>query len=196
MLWGSEPLWANDYAAAVALLADKSHHRAVAIERQILPAEPRQRRYDNPEYRIAQDLRVATDAPVDFVVGVVSAALSAATFITVLWTIGGALTLSISGVSIIIPGFLVVSAVIYSAVARGLMMTIGRRFVTVSESMNQAEADFRYALTRVRENGESIALLGGEAEERAGLDRSFGEVLGGWRQLLGQHMRTTFVSQG
>src|SRR5262249_33619423 len=50
--------------------------------------------HDNPEYRIAQDLRVATDAPVDFVVGVASAALSAATFIAVLWTIGGGLTLN------------------------------------------------------------------------------------------------------
>jgi ABC-type uncharacterized transport system fused permease/ATPase subunit len=61
--------------------------------------------HDNPEYRIAQDLRVATDAPVDFAVGVVSAALSAATFITVLWTIGGAPSLTIRGVSVTIPGF-------------------------------------------------------------------------------------------
>jgi putative ATP-binding cassette transporter len=152
--------------------------------------------HDNPEYRIAQDLRVATDAPVDFVVGVVSAALSAATFITVLWTIGGALSFHVAGLAITIPGFLVLAAVIYSFVASGLMLLIGRRFVTVSESVNQAEADYRYALTRVRENGESIALLGGEEEERAGLDRAFGKVLDEWRKLLGQHMRTTFVSQG
>ncbi len=37
---------------------------------------------------------------------------------------------------------------------------------------NQTEAEYRYALTRIRENGESIALLGGEEEERAGIDRS------------------------
>src|SRR5207248_10390689 len=95
-----------------------------------------------------------------------------------------------------VPGFLVVAAVIYSLVASGLMLRIGRRFVAVSEAVNQAEADYRYALTRVRENGESIALLGGEEEERAGLDRTFGQVLQQWRKLLGQHMRTTFVSQG
>src|ERR1700742_4466522 len=52
--------------------------------------------HKNPEYRIAEDLRVATDAPVDFVTGVVSAFLSATTFIVVLWTIGGALTVTIS----------------------------------------------------------------------------------------------------
>jgi putative ATP-binding cassette transporter len=152
--------------------------------------------HDNPEYRIAQDLRIATDAPIDFAVGVVSAALSAATFITVLWTIGGALSLTIRGVSLTIPGFLVIAAVIYAVVASGLMLVIGRRFVAVSEGVNQAEADYRYALTRVRENGESIALLGGEEEERAGLDRALGKVLRQWRELLGQHMRTTVVSQG
>ena len=48
---------------------------------------------------------------------------------------------------------------------------IARGFVVVAENKNQAEADYRYALTRLRENGESIAMLGGETEERAGLDR-------------------------
>src|ERR1700710_2888729 len=46
--------------------------------------------HKNPEYRIAEDLRIATDSPVDFVAGVTSALLSAVTFIAVLWTIGGA----------------------------------------------------------------------------------------------------------
>ena len=98
--------------------------------------------------------------------------------------------------TVVIPGFLVVAAVIYAALASGLMLIIGRRFVTVSEAVNQAEADYRYVLTRVRENGESIALLGGEEEERAGLDRALDRVLERWREALGQHMRTTIVSQG
>jgi putative ATP-binding cassette transporter len=152
--------------------------------------------HKNPEYRIAEDLRIATDSPVDFVAGVTSALLSAATFIVVLWTIGGALTLRLGGTELTIPGFLVLAAVIYAAIASGSIVTIGRRFVQTSEDKNQAEADFRYALTRVRENGESLALLGGEAEERAGIDRTFGNVLGQWARLAGQHMRTTLVSQG
>src|SRR6201990_3376973 len=62
--------------------------------------------HQNPEYRIAEDLRIATDSPVDFVAGVTSAFLSAATFIVVLWTIGGALTVTLSGPAITIPGSL------------------------------------------------------------------------------------------
>src|SRR5205085_4891133 len=152
--------------------------------------------HTNPEYRIAEDLRIATDSPVDFIAGVTSAFLSAATFIVVLWTIGGALTVTLGGSTVTIPGFLVIAAVIYAAIASGSIMTIGRRFVQVSEDKNQAEAEFRYALTRVRENGESIALLGGEEEERDGIDKNLTNVLRQWSQLARQHMRTTLVAQG
>ncbi|QQS12198.1 MAG: ABC transporter ATP-binding protein/permease [Rhodospirillales bacterium] len=152
--------------------------------------------HQNPEHRIAEDLRISTDAPVDFATGVVSAILSAVTFIAVLWNIGGDLTVTAVGATVTIPGFLVVAAVLYAAVASLSIAVIGRRFVKVSEDKNQAEAEYRYALTRVRENGESIALLGGEEEERAGLHRHFATVAKRWAQLAGQHMRTTVVSQG
>jgi len=151
--------------------------------------------HENPEYRIAEDLRVACDAPVDFAFGILAAALSAITFITVLWSIGGTLAITIGGSTFEIPGFLVLAAVIYAIAASGSMVIIGRRFVVLSEHKNQSEAEYRYALTRLRENGESIALLGGEEEERAGLDRAFGGVLDSWRRLLRQYMRTTTVSQ-
>ena len=152
--------------------------------------------HQNPEYRIAEDLRIATDSPVDFAAGVTSAFLSATTFIAVLWSIGGALTVTVAGSTFTIPGFLVIAAVIYAAIASGSIMTIGRGFVQVSEDKNQAEAEYRYTLTRVRENGESIALLGGEQEERDGIDKTFTKVLRQWARLAGQHMRTTLVSQG
>jgi len=149
----------------------------------------------NPEYRISEDLRVACDAPIDFGVGIFTAASSAITFIGVLLFIGGALELQVAGLHVTIPGFLVVAAVAYAVLASGSMVVIGRRFVKVSENKNQAEAEYRYALTRLRENGESIALLGGEAEERAGLDGAFELVLRRWRELLHQHLRTTTVFQ-
>jgi len=152
--------------------------------------------HKNPEYRIAEDLRIATDSPVDFVAGVTAAFLSASTFIVVLWTIGGALNVTIAGSTISIPGFLVLAAILYAAIASGSIMAIGRRFVQISEDKNQAEAEFRYTLTRVRENGESIALLDGEDEERNGIDKTFSNVLRQWARLAGQHMRTTLVSQG
>ena len=70
---------------------------------------------------------------------------------------------------------------IYAAIASGSIMTIGRSFVQVSEDKNQAEAEYRYALTRLRENGESIALLGGEEEERDGIDKTLLRCCGNGR---------------
>ena len=126
---------------------------------------------------------MATEAPVDFATGVTAAVLSAATFIVVLWTIGGSLTFTIAGMTITIPGFLVIAAVIYAVLASGSMVFIGRGFVAVSENKNQAEAEYRYVLTRLRENGESIAVLGGEDEERNAIDHSLTTVLRRWREV-------------
>jgi putative ATP-binding cassette transporter len=151
--------------------------------------------HKNPEYRIADDIRLATDSPIDFAAGVTTAILSAVTFIAVLWTIGGSLSFSLAGIEITIPGFLVVTAVAYAVLASGSMVFIGHRFVTVSENKNQSEAEFRYVLTRLSENGESIAVLGGEAEERDAVEKSLTMVLRRWRDICFQTMRTTIVSQ-
>jgi ABC transporter transmembrane region 2 len=75
--------------------------------------------HQNPEYRIADDVRIATESPIDFVAGILSAFLSAAAFIVVLWTIGGSLTISAGTFRLTIPGFLVVAAITYAVTAVG-----------------------------------------------------------------------------
>jgi len=147
-----------------------------------------------PEGRITDDARIATDAPVDFVVGLFNACISAATFIGILWVVGGALDVTVGTRTLHLPGFLVLSVILYSALVTLAMIVFTRRFTSVSESINQAEAEFRYALTHVRENSERIALLGSEEEERKGLRGALGEVIGRWRRYCGQHMRVTIVS--
>jgi vitamin B12/bleomycin/antimicrobial peptide transport system ATP-binding/permease protein len=149
----------------------------------------------NPECRVADDVRIATEAPVEFAIGVTTAVLSAVTFIAVLWTVGGAFTIHVRETAFTIPGFLVAAAVIYAVVASGTMLVIGRRLITVSENKDQAEAEYRYRLTRVRENAEGIALLKGDDEERRSADRSFRTVILAWKDVCIQNMRTTIVSQ-
>ncbi len=149
----------------------------------------------NPEYRIADDVRLATESPVDFATGITQACLSAATFIVVLWSIGGALDVTIAGFQLHVPGFLVIAALMYAVVASASMVLIGSKFVRASENKNQAEAEYRYIITRLRENGESIALIRGEEEERAGVERSLRKVLRTWREIAAQNMKTTIVSQ-
>ena len=45
------------------------------------------------EYRIAEDARIATDAPIDLVTGLLASVLTAATFVVVLWTVGGSIAI-------------------------------------------------------------------------------------------------------
>src|SRR5579864_4616486 len=176
--------WLNDH------LVDRWLNRGRYYQLNLVDGD-----HKNPEFRIADDVRVATESPVDFVTGVVSASLSAMLFIVVLWTIGGTLELNVGTHRVVIPGFLVVAAVIYSAIASGAMVLIGRGFVPVSESKNQSEAEYRYLLTRLRENGESIALLGGEDEERSCVSQGLMKVLRSWRKVCIQTLKTTLVSQ-
>ena len=150
----------------------------------------------NPEYRLAEDMRVATEAPVDLATGVLTAFLTAATFIGVLWVVGGAITVDLSGREIHIPGYLVIAVVLYCVIISASMTFIARSFIPAAEAKNQAEAEFRYALTRLRENGESIAILGGETEERAGLAKLLAAVINAWARMAGQYMRTMAVSHG
>jgi vitamin B12/bleomycin/antimicrobial peptide transport system ATP-binding/permease protein len=150
--------------------------------------------HSTPESRVADDLRLSVDAPVDLVLGVFAAFTSALTFIGVLWFIGGELDVPIGDWTLRIPGFLVIAAVIYSALASGAMVYIARGFIPLAENKNQAEADYRYALTRLRENGESIALLGGDAEERATLESSFAMVRRRWHAMMMQSIRTTIIA--
>src|SRR4030095_12724128 len=121
--------------------------------------------------------------------------ITAATFIGVLWFIGGELTVPIGSTTLHIPGFLVIPGFLYSALASGSMISIARGFVVLSENKNQAEAEYRYALTRLREHGESIALLGGGDEEHATLTTAFATVRQRWRAIMKQSIRTTIVGQ-
>ena len=147
-----------------------------------------------PEGRMTDDARIASDPPVDFAVQLFGSIVTAVTFIGVLWVVGGDITVGSSDFAVVIPGYLVIAAVIYSALISVGMVLITRRFISVSEATNQAEAEFRYALTRLRENGESIALLSGEQEEQRGLRKGLETVIERWRRYCHQHMRATVVS--
>lgn len=152
--------------------------------------------HQNAEYRIAEDARVATDAPIDLVVGLLGALLSAGTFVMVLWNVGGALYADIGGRTVVIPGYLVIAAVIYACGTTGAMVLVGRRMAHVIERKNQAESDLRYAVGHVREiaagRTTSLNVTKAGVSVRAALDA----VIDRWRWLAGQHMRTTLVSHG
>lgn len=61
-----------------------------------------------------RDARVATDLPIDLVVGLFSSFLTAITFIGVLWSVGDSLAISLDGLVVTVPGYLVIAVIVYS----------------------------------------------------------------------------------
>ena len=75
-------------------------------------------------------------------------------------------------------------ALVYAVVGTWLTHLVGRPLASLSFRQQRVEADFRYALVRVRENMESIALYRGEA---GGKRHAAAAVRGGDRQLVPDH---------
>ncbi len=148
----------------------------------------------NPEYRIAEDVRVATDAPVGMATGALTALLNAVTFISILWNVGGDLTVEVFGGVITLPKYLVITVVIYSGLLTIAMTVIGRRMVHVIAEKNAAEAQFRSIASDLRERGASASGMMAGLAQHHGLSAAFDTVYGRWRDLCIQFMRTTLVS--
>ncbi|MEQ1613971.1 MAG: ABC transporter ATP-binding protein/permease [Hyphomicrobiaceae bacterium] len=115
----------------------------------------------SPEARIADDVRLATEPVVDFATGFTNAVLSALTFVSILFFVGGSIT--IAGYTI--PGYIAIAALLYAIVVSTVTFLIGRPLSAAIDQKNEAEAQFRFGLTRIRENVESIALIRGDADE-------------------------------
>jgi putative ATP-binding cassette transporter len=147
---------------------------------------------DSPEFRMTDDVRFATEPLVDFAIGLSNALLMAAVFVGVLWTAGGSIT--VFGWTI--PGYFVVCAAAYAVLTSGAMVFLGRPLIRYTGDKNAAEAKIRFELVRVRENAESIALIGGEEDERKGLNQTLDEVLARWRHVVAQQARMTFIIHG
>jgi putative ATP-binding cassette transporter len=66
--------------------------------------------------------------------------------------------------------------------------------VAINIRRNEAEGDHRFALIRMRESSESIALIRGEADENRGLRASFSHVLAVMRDLYGAERRLMWLT--
>ncbi len=147
----------------------------------------------NPEFRLADEVRLATEPVVDFVIGFSLAVSSAIAFVGILIAVGGSITVPVLGQSITIPGYLAVAAIVYAFLVSLLTFTIGDPMVGAVEAKNEAEAQFRYELNRVRENAESIAMTKGDADEKKRLSATFEKTLNSWLEVIKQNARLTLL---
>lgn len=149
-----------------------------------------------PEYRITEDVRIATDAPIDFALGLVSSLLTAIIFIRVLGSVGGDFTLHLSGHAFWIPGYLVISVAVYSGIVTAAMTWVGAPLTRMVQIKNQAEAELITAAHKLRDIGEGVTPKTQERGVRLGIWQALQSTIAQWRRLCWQLVHITLVTQG
>jgi putative ATP-binding cassette transporter len=143
-----------------------------------------ERTADNPDQRIADDIRVFIENSVSLTLGLLSAVVTFVSFVFILWTLSGPLTFALAGTPVTIPAYMVWTAILYAITGTVLAHLVGRPLIPLNFRKEQVEADFRFELVRARENAEAIALYHGERHEEPALRSRFQIVLDIWWRVI------------
>ena len=139
--------------------------------------------HDNPDQRIAEDIRIATETLIALAHSLVFSLMVLVMFVDILWSVSGSIVVPGTGVEV--PGYMVPLAFVYAAVGGALGWMVGRPLVRTTNALQSAEATFRFGLSRAREHTEAIALMHGEPLEQAGSQTRFRRIVRDWdRQTL------------
>lgn len=128
---------------------------------------------DNPDQRIQQDVESFVSSSLSLSMGLLDAVVSLFAFTIILWNLSGALAL----LGVEIPRAMVFMVYAYVIVATVFAVKIGRPLIALNFLNEKLNANFRYALVRLREYGESIAFFRGETVERNNLLTRFAGVI-------------------
>src|SRR5215813_14022427 len=154
------------------------------------------RETDNPDQRIAEDLRALAGGTLSLATGLLNAVVTLVSFVGILWGLSGPLTIPLGASTLTIPAYLVWAAVVYAIVGSILTHRIGRPLVRLHASQQRREADFRFGLVRLRETAEEVALYRGEPLEQRGLGARFAAIVENWWELLRAQKRLTRFTTG
>jgi putative ATP-binding cassette transporter len=148
---------------------------------------------DNPDQRIAEDLELFAERAIQIGIGFLGAIATLVSFIAILWNLSNQAATPYLGS---IPGYLVWTALLYAILGTVITHLIGRPLVRLNFNQQRYEADFRYHLVRIRENGEQVALLAGEDAERAGLGARFNRLVANFLLIMWARKRLTWFTAG
>ncbi|MEL6578725.1 MAG: ABC transporter ATP-binding protein/permease [Cyanobacteria bacterium J06621_12] len=125
---------------------------------------------DNPDQRIAEDVKGFTVDSLSFLLSLVSSVFQVIAFSFALWQISQQL---------------VYILVVYSVFGTVLVVGVyGRKLVKINFNQIKKEANFRFGLVRIRENSESIAFYQGEQQENQSLKRKFDQAFDNFNLLI------------
>ncbi|HDR9356430.1 ABC transporter ATP-binding protein/permease [Burkholderia vietnamiensis] len=148
---------------------------------------------DNPDQRITDDLQSFATTTLALSLDLLSTVVTLVSFITILWSLAGALSVSLGATPITIPGYMVWAAALYAVVGSVIIQKFGHPLVSINYQQQRVEADFRFGLIRVRENAEQIAFYDGEKTETANAQGLFMRIRDNWWRVMKYTKRLTFV---
>ncbi len=153
-------------------LAEGRHYRLA-----LMPGD-----HTNPDGRIAEDIRIATEYAVDLANTLLYAVLLLVSFLSILWTLSGTLEFSFASHVVPVPGHMVALALVYAAGGGYAAYLLGRPLVRATDLRQGQEAGFRHGLVHVQDAGEAIALAQAEGAERRRLTMAFDGIAVLWRR--------------
>ena len=150
----------------------------------------------NPGQRIQEDALHLTELSTDLGIGLLQSSLLLGSFIGVLWFLSQNVTFHVCGRSFAIPGYMVWCALLYAGTVSWLSWLVGRPLIQLNAERYAREADLRFALVRLNEHSDSVALYGGEQDEKQRLTTDLEKVLRVMRRIVGASTRLTWITAG
>ncbi len=150
--------------------------------------------HDNPDGRIAEDIRITTETAIDLAHSLFYCILLLVGFTQILWSLSGQLPVQIGDRVVNVPGHMVGVALLYAGVGSAVAFWLGRPLIRAVDKRQTAEANFRFSLVRAREHSEAIALLHGEEDERRRLIDLFRGIRWAWHKQTNALMKIFMFS--
>jgi vitamin B12/bleomycin/antimicrobial peptide transport system ATP-binding/permease protein len=150
----------------------------------------------NPDQRMSEDAHKLCELSTDLSIGLFRSGVLLVSFAGVLWTISEDFTFRVGGVDYAVPGFMLWAALSYAVVGSLLSYFVGRSLIRRNADRYAREADLRFALVRINEHVDGIALAEGEADERRRVEMHLGNVMIAMRRLVRGLTNLTWVTAG
>src|SRR6185503_13961993 len=177
--------WLTERYVAV-LMAEGRHYRLRFVDNTV----------DNIHLRIANDVLLFLQRTHELGTGLLNSIVALFSFAIILWGLSASTPLPLFGTDLAFPGYLIWTALASAGIGTLLAHLIGWRLIPLQFSQQRYESDFRFAIARVTDNAEPVALMGGETVERAEMRTRFWRLVRNWTALVQRQTRLIAFTAG
>jgi putative ATP-binding cassette transporter len=165
-------------------MAEGRHYRIRFVDRSV----------DNIHLRIANDVLLFVRLTHELGTGFLNSIVSLFSFAFILWSLSAMAPMPLFGIDFSFPGYLIVLAIGYAALGTLIAHLIGKPLIPLQFMQQRYESDFRFAIARVQDHTEAVALMGGEKVERHELKHRYAALVANWVALVRrQNMLNGFI---